>query len=75
MSHQLTRTMRQHAFVMGVVVAALACASLGQDREEGEYAVPFEAWKPNGVPYVSVDNEVFPSYDERAVLTWVGVVC
>ena len=67
--------MKQHVFVLGVVIAATVGGCLGKEPSAGEYALPFNVWPPNGVPYVSADNEVFPSYDERAILTWLGVVC
>lgn len=50
-------------------------ANVGFGQEEEEFAIPHDEWPLNGVPYIAPDGKMFPSYDERALLTWQGVVC
>lgn len=57
------------------ILAGLAKIGWGQNEEDGQYAIPHNEWPQNGVPYIAPDGKVFPSYDERALLTWQGVVC
>ena len=37
-----------------------------------EFAAPIESWPANGVPG---DVNVYPSFEERAMGTWINVVC
>ena len=66
-------TMPRFFFLLVGLLAGLAYVCFGQDEEQ--YAIPHSEWPPNGVPYVGPDGKVFPSYDDRALLTWQGVVC
>ena len=60
------------------LLVALSCTTWvcrGQTVEDGEYVVDFADWPMNGVPFVSEDGQVYPSYEERATLVWAGMVC
>ena len=37
-----------------------------------EFEAPIESWPANGVPG---DVNVYPSFEERAMGTWLNVVC
>lgn len=74
--HTFKRMMRKDVLVWFLVIltyAAWVCR--GQTSEDGKFEIPIEDWPLNGVPFVSEDNEVYPTYEERATLVWSGVVC
>lgn len=58
------------ARLLGLLALVAACA-----RSLAPYELPVEDFPKNGVPYVSPDGDVFPSYLERAALMWNGAVC
>ena len=54
------------------VVAAGDLEKQQQDKREYEYFVDPSQWPGNGVPG---DFNAYPSYEERAMATWINVVC
>lgn len=62
-------------FWLLVTLSCSAWVCRGQTVEDGEYVVDFADWPMNGVPFVSEDGQVYPSYEERATLVWAGMVC
>ena len=58
------------ARLLGLVALVAACT-----HAQGVYELPPEEFPKNGVPYVSPEGDVYPSYLERAALTWNGMVC
>lgn len=62
-------------FWLLVTLSCSAWVCRGQTVEYGEYVVDFADWPMNGVPFVSEDGQVYPSYEERATLVWAGMVC
>ena len=59
-------------FLLAGLLVGFANVCFGQ---YAQYAIPYDEWPPNGVPYITPDGRMYPSYDERALLTWQGVVC
>ena len=62
-------------FGLLVTLSCSAWVCRGQTVEDGEYVVDFADWPMNGVPFVSEDGQVYPSYEERATLVWAGMGC
>lgn len=79
------------AWVLGLAVVACVCAQTHAEKEaverlvppqkasahqhvprEREFEAPIDQWPANGVPG---DVNVYPSFEERAMGTWLNVVC
>jgi len=52
--------------------SVVVAGDLPRDKRANEYFVDPSQWPNNGVPG---DVNVYPSYEERAMATWINVVC